>query len=163
MRRVAILAGLIGLAIGSSISYFQLEQLARARARHDRFQAFVASPAMARLREWVVAERRKPCSFGCDDHFIFTSDSFKQHMGPVDLPPEWKVIEEIEMDTAGEIVSIKLRTDEVIKETPAPSWSKYAGALAFAPLGFLIPWGFVRLLAWTVAGFLSPINRGEPQ
>jgi len=37
VRRVAILAGVIGLAVGSSVVYFQLEELARARARHDRF------------------------------------------------------------------------------------------------------------------------------
>jgi len=61
-------------------------------------------------------------------------------------------------NSAGKIFSITLPTGEVIPETPAPGWSKYAGALAFAPLGFLIPWGLVRLLAWTVAGFLPPIR-----
>jgi hypothetical protein len=46
MRRLAILAGVIGLAVGSAIAYFQFAELVPIRAQHDRFQALMATPGV---------------------------------------------------------------------------------------------------------------------
>jgi hypothetical protein len=42
MRRLAIPAGVIGLAVGSAVAYLQFAELVRIRAAADRFQALMA-------------------------------------------------------------------------------------------------------------------------
>ena len=204
MRRLAILAGVIGLAVGSAIAYFQFAELVRIRAQHDRFQALMATPALRHFAQTVANVHRALTSGsgdifsrvgaavglekaqGVDDHpdhkgnlvfeaaFAFLLPDgfsdwsakdrqvwFEEHL--VRMPVDWQDIDQVIADPNRKIVSIRMRTDEVLRDTPTPSAAQYSRALAFAPLGFLIPWGFVRLLAWTIAGFLRPADEGDPQ
>jgi hypothetical protein len=192
MRRVAILAGIVGLAAGGSLAWHQPQELPQVRARHDRFQALVASPATASIRKTADAVQQE-LSSGPGDRLdqVFRSvdkaeaggmdlnfdqgenngwsvpllNQFEQHLHATSgahVVPDQNDVKAI-VDPAGKIITIRLRPEEVISGGPVPGWSKYAGAMVFAPLGFPIPWGFVRLIAWTVAGFPRPAGIGDPQ
>jgi hypothetical protein len=207
MRRLAVLTGIIGLVAGSSIAYFQFEELARVRAQHDRFETLLAARAMAPFVKTAAAVRHELSSrtgarledrvkrvtaamdqaktnglglkFDPGENSWWSLTEIPETLPPgefrepvdyqllyrsaIVLPGQYETTAMV--DSSGKIISVRLSGGggEVISDSPTPNWSKYAGALAFAPLGFLIPWGCVRLIAWTVAGFLPPISIGDPQ
>ncbi|MBZ5675535.1 MAG: hypothetical protein LAP61_14945 [Acidobacteriia bacterium] len=64
-------------------------------------------------------------------------------------------IKEVVIDKAGSVSSIELLTGESIQRIEAPTLRAYLALLLYPVLGFFAPWGFIRLLAWIGAGFLS--------
>jgi hypothetical protein len=54
------------------------------------------------------------------------------------------------------VQSIETEDGQTLYPTPAPSAWLYLLVALFPILGFLIPWGIVRAIAWMVAGFVQP-------
>jgi hypothetical protein len=64
-------------------------------------------------------------------------------------------IDEVHFATGGSVASIHLSTGESVERTDAPHLWPFLALLVYPTLGFLIPWGSVRLLIWVGSGFLS--------
>jgi len=112
-----------------------------------------------------------------DSRFSSLSDedfnTFKQKMGgdmpltkkragnpPVELKPmlvlvELEGIRQVIVDKAGVVSSIELSTGESVQRVEPPALRAYLIPLLYPVLGFLLPWGGVRVLTWVGSGFVE--------
>jgi len=65
-------------------------------------------------------------------------------------------IGEVVVDKAGLVRSIGLSTGERVQRTEAPKLRAWFLIIAYPAVGFLIPWGSVRVLTWVGSGFFQP-------
>jgi hypothetical protein len=65
-------------------------------------------------------------------------------------------INTVHVDPARMVSSIELSTGELITRTEAPHLSAYLLLLLYPVLGFLLPWGGIRILTWVGIGFAAP-------
>ena len=65
-------------------------------------------------------------------------------------------INTVNVDPARMVSSIELSTGELITRTEAPHLSAYLLLLLYPVLGFLLPWGGIRILTWVGIGFAAP-------
>jgi hypothetical protein len=65
-------------------------------------------------------------------------------------------IAKIQFDDGQRVTSIELSTGESAHRTDAPKASACLMLFAYPVLGFLLPWGGVRVLTWAGSGFFEP-------
>jgi hypothetical protein len=185
MRRVGILLGVAGGLFGGVLAYLEGQSLWNARAAHLRFESVMASPTMqqitkaAALRpvsrfggiavECVVPDfdsraasltARQRSSFGDlaatesanDDG---TCDVLRGH--PL-LDGNHDGINAVHINADKTVSSVKLSTGELVKRTESPQLKVYLSLFLYPVVGFLLPWGCMRLLAWVGAGFVTPLR-----
>lgn len=59
----------------------------------------------------------------------------------------------------GHVQAIGLLTGETVHDAEVATLPGYAEALAIPVLGFLIPWGTIRVLTWLIVGFTQPSTK----
>ena len=60
------------------------------------------------------------------------------------------------VDKAGLVSSIELSTGELVQRVDPPALKAYLIPLLYPVLGFLLPWGGIRVLTWVGSGFVAP-------
>lgn len=65
-------------------------------------------------------------------------------------------IKEAAVDKAGLFWSIQLSTGESVLRVDPPALRAYIIPLLYPILGFLLPWGGIRVVTWVGSGFLEP-------
>ncbi len=125
MRRVGLVLGLIGFCVGCFGAYDHITPLLR--------QATEAREYQARLRVQGAESPKR----GTGKYKLADAKPVAAAQDAVKLPPGSKYGG---VPTSG-------RT--------APSFWQYLPALAFPFLGFLLPWGTVKTLAWIGTGFMT--------
>jgi hypothetical protein len=64
-------------------------------------------------------------------------------------------IDRVHLDAARTVVAIDLSSGESIQKVEAPHLNAYLSAFLYPILGFLLPWGCVRILSWVGSGFVA--------
>jgi hypothetical protein len=59
----------------------------------------------------------------------------------------------VHLDAARTVVAIELSTGESIHRVEAPPLRAYLPIIGCPILGFLLPWGTIRILTWVGSGF----------
>lgn len=157
IRRVALVVGLAGAVAGGFLAWPTAEQI---RGLHQR--AVIVQKIIRRLRE------AQPPPKGAILYYSAQRDKIDRGVIPDDAslagPPETVSVYVNQDDVdkvivyrrTGLISSVTLKNGETLADAPLePAWHTYLFPL-FAPLaGFLLPWGVIRLLAWTISGFIA--------
>jgi hypothetical protein len=65
-------------------------------------------------------------------------------------------ITSVHLYAADTVLGIQLSTGESIERVEAPRLTAYLAILIYPVLGFLIPFGCIRVLSWVGAGFVAP-------
>jgi hypothetical protein len=63
-------------------------------------------------------------------------------------------IEEVEVNQTGGVIRLKLENGNMVENTPVPATASYVEVALIPLVGFLIPWGVIRLITWIALGFL---------
>jgi hypothetical protein len=149
MRRLAIVLGVLGCAVGAFAGYENARDVWNARAANNKFKSLVASAVFQKeLRELMDAIQK---------------DWFAQNAPPderkktVSLEEKGRNgVERWTVDPSmGDITSIELSTGEKLERTEPPPLRAYLLPLMYPISGFLIPWGAVRVLTWVGTGFFQ--------
>jgi hypothetical protein len=142
-RRLALLLGAAGAIIGGVFAYAQLQSTMRQRADHKQFEQLANSDAVQQDRKDFLAG-------------WVSIDSKTGERIQWDQQVDKGGIKTIHWTKDNEIESIETEDGQTLYPTPAPGvWSYFL--IAILPmLGFFIPWGVVRAIGWTLAGFIQP-------
>lgn len=144
MRRAGLLLGVCGGLLGGFLAYGDAQNLWNARKAHYRFEALIASPTLRQVAKAVRDEQNGPW-------VKYRSEHTESAIG-VDHDGIGKVM----VDQAGLISSVELATGESVQRTAAPSLTAYCSLILYPLLGFMLPWGIVRVLTWIGSGFFAP-------
>ena len=138
-----MLLGAAGAIIGGVFAYAQLQSTMRQRADHKQFEQLANSDAVQQDRKDFLAG-------------WVSIDSKTGERIQWDQQVDKGGIKTIHWTKDNEIESIETEDGQTLYPTPAPGvWSYFL--IAILPmLGFFIPWGVVRAIGWTLAGFIQP-------
>src|SRR5262245_3594767 len=134
VRRLGILLGASGAILGGSLAFKDAQTLWNTRTAHRNFEAVMASSTMQRIAK-AAREQKESGGFAA----LVNVDGIKQ----------------VEVDRAGVVSSIELSTGESVHRTEAPALKAYVSLLLYPMLGFLAPWGTIRVLTWVGSGFFT--------
>lgn len=76
--------------------------------------------------------------------------------GAIPVSVNLEGIKDVTVDKAGLVSSVELSTGESVQRTEPPTLRAYLIPLLYPILGFLLPWGAVRVLTWVGSGFFVP-------
>jgi hypothetical protein len=179
MRRLGIVLGVVGGAIGMLSGYESARTVWNAHITHQRFESLMASPLMLRVAKdakefkaenWNEADQVAIMNaLAADPDFLKLSPDAQKRVflrvkgctapseeGDVmDVLVNLGGVKEVMVDKSRLISSIELSTGESIPRTEPPTLIAFMALLLYPLGGFLAPWGAIRVLAWLVAGFFS--------
>lgn len=179
MRRLALLVGVIGTALGCFASYTVLHDAMRARARYKTFERLATSDVVQQERKsWGLA--KIPVNYDAlakEDCAIDLSAGFNRQDAQKYLAARAKHCDEhqdpfaaiakpfSEVNRGGiktitwtkdlRVESIETEDGTTVYPAPAPTLWPYLLAAIFPVLGFFVPWGSVRVLTWVGVGFFE--------
>ena len=149
MRRLGIVLGVLGGVLGGFFGYSDAQNLWNTRMTHRKFESIMALPTMQKVAkaDWVTVSGGpvKP-----PEGYILTPSQG----GIIEVNLEG--IKRVLTDKTGMVSSIELLTGETVRRTEPPTLQAYLAPLFFPVIGFLLPWGAVRVLTWVGIGFLEP-------
>ena len=152
-RRLALLLGVAGAIAGGFVSYSELQNVREQQASHNRFEQLSASP--------VAQQARESLEVACADGHTDEQCGDKQYVPMSEINSSGiNTIYWIKKDSLGKINYQVgwIKTDDgrnLFATTPAPAAREYLMVVLFPLLGFLVPWGAVRAIGWTAAGFVA--------
>jgi hypothetical protein len=174
-RRLAILLGVLGAVVGALAGQTGARKLWNARASSTRFESLMSFPTMRKVAK--AAKEHKGEFAGRVDYTVLATvpsgyvlefspvkdDIFDQverqemeKSGSMVVSLNLDGIKEVTVDRTGTVQMIRLANGSPLQRTESPSLGSYFEMLLYPAVGFLLPWGVVRALAWVVAGFVSP-------
>jgi hypothetical protein len=68
-------------------------------------------------------------------------------------------VKDVTFDKNGIVSSVELSTGEMIGRADPPALRAYAAVLVYPIVGFLIPWGVIKIITWIGIGFAIIVNR----
>jgi hypothetical protein len=180
MRRLALLVGVLGATLGCFASYVVLRDALAARARHKAFELLATSDVVQELRKMATVDYG---AFVKKYRWQVDYDALAKKYGGQPVPPKggkqqidfskydpepWEPdatpisfgvnkggIKTIHWTKDLGVESIETEDGATLYPTPAPTRWRYLLAAIFPLLGFAVPWGSVRALAWVGVGFLE--------
>jgi hypothetical protein len=176
LRRLGIVLGFVGGAIGVLPGYEGAWNLWNAHVTHKGFESLMASPTMSRIAKDVQEFKTKDQwqsdqvvtinALSADPNFLKLPDDEQKRIllrvkGWSDERDVMNVlvnldgVKEVMVDKSGRVSSIELSTGESIPRTEQPRLTALLSLLVYPLGGFLALWGATRILAWLVAGFVS--------
>lgn len=85
-----------------------------------------------------------------------TPSGERQKLARFDRKADGDGIDQFTVDpSTSTVTSIQLSTGELLSRTPPPTLVAWIALPLYPLIGFLLPWGAVRLLTWVGAGFFS--------
>jgi hypothetical protein len=151
MRRLSIVLGVLGGTAGAFAGFTGAKDLLKARAAYKRFDSLTASPGMQKDRKELMGAVQQ-------DWFARNAPP-EERKKMVSLEQKGRIdgVDQFTVDpSTGNIVSIELSTGETVERTQVPQPKAYLFLLLYPTLGFLVPWGAVRVLTWVGSGFFIP-------
>lgn len=136
VRRLGIIAGLLGCAFGGLAAADVFRGLWNSRANHERFRSLVASPTIREASAYaanLTAQGHPPIVV---------------HVGSNGIKNVYLIDDHIS--------EIELLTGEGVQDARLASPSDYLEVLALPAIGFGVPWGTISLLSRLVLGFVDP-------
>jgi len=186
MRRLALLLGILGAALGCFASYIFLNDTVEARARYKAFEVLANSEAVQQERKILQtqpdfipdtaasAQKILPLPKGATSSptKTYLDDSGNPITSAVtDEPHGWQVVDANEKPEPSQVKrgnikavhwtkdlaveSIETEDGNTLYAEPKPTLWPYLLAAIFPVLGFVIPWGSIRALAWVGFGFVE--------
>ena len=173
MRRLGLLLGLLGACAGAVVAWDGTRTAWTAYKTHGRFESVMASPTMQNVAKAARDDANSQVVSGGATTKVPKLSTF----GDAPLSPSahasdpWEQaardynkqrilvkidgIDQVTVDQAGLITSIYLSTGESVERTDAPHIWAFLPLLFYPALGFLIPWGAVRVITWVGGGFFE--------
>jgi hypothetical protein len=161
MRRLGLVVGVLGAGAGAVGGYIKLQPLLAQRGQYERFQVLVSAPTVQKEVELLEKNLPAPGHGGTSNYYMLAALCgaeggwkvnkngiaaiyFKSH-GCADTKPIAAGISMIETDDG-----------EAVYRTDPPGFLSYFLILVLPVLGFVLPWGAVRVLTWVGSGFVEP-------
>jgi hypothetical protein len=141
VRRLGILVGICGGLLGGFFANKDLQILWNIHNAHQRFENLMASAAMREVAKAALDTQTKE----------WVKERSEHSATPVGVAKDG--IEEVTVDRTGRICSIELSTGESVQRVEPPSPKAYLLPLLYPFVGFLLPWGCIRVLTWVGSGF----------
>lgn len=177
MRRLGLVAGVLGAFAGVGVSYIQMQPLLAQRVQYNTFQSLVSSPAVrealdrpnvnppkAAVRFDEGGNPKNPDIFDqvaaewVATHREVNRQGIKSiHLSEADnkakgATPTHKV-------SSADISDIETSDGQTVSRTEPPAFSSYLLTAAFPALGFFLPWGVIKTLTWIGLGFVHAGDR----
>ena len=140
-RRLALLLGVAGAIAGVFVSYLEVQSVSTERASHAKFEKFATSDVVEQLR-------KSQAGWHTVDPKTGERIEWDQQVGRGG-------IETIHWNADSAIAFIVTDDGHYLFPTPAPAAWEYLLVVLFPILGFIVPWGAVRAIGWTAAGFVA--------
>jgi hypothetical protein len=182
MRRLAILAGVLGATAGGAHSYKVLRTVPSERYQHKVFESLAASDvvkqARARLlnpdydalaKKYGGTKVVRGVPPGLTAEPIPQSDKTTTvNLSDLEPIPDSEPLDRSATEVNGERIEtifwnrdlsvnfFAMRDGGILESGPSPSASLYLLWVAFPALGFIALWGAIRGIGWVVAGFIGP-------
>jgi len=136
-RRLALLMGVAGAIVGGFASYLELQTTLDQKRFHDRFEELAASG--------VVQQEERNC---------LNSPAGSERLD-VKMPPNGSGIKTISLRDDCKVGTIETGSEFLFEDLTPNLVSTCLLASTFPILGFLVPWGLVRVIGWVGAGFVQ--------
>jgi hypothetical protein len=172
MRRIGILLGVCGAIVGGFIAYGDATAVWDRHKAYKRFESIMALPTMQNIAKGarkIPKGQTSTLIYDAKTQDIWQATTYtaeqidilatlarlatdqldRAAVVLVDLDGIKAVI----VDKAGLVSRIELSTGESVVRIKGPSFWEGFVVFLFPILGFLIPFGAVRLLAWVGSGF----------
>lgn len=154
MRRVGLVAGVLGACVGSYVSYTYSVALLDQRHQHEEFQSLASSPVVRKavlfLKNYpAVVKDYTPSSdnpFDAIDALFGSADGWRIDEGG---------IKKIYFGPNKDLKAIEKDDGATVYTTSSPPLSSYLLVLVPPVLGFLLPWGSLAVLTWIGTGFFQ--------
>jgi hypothetical protein len=181
LRRLGLAAGILGTIFGLVVAITVFTSLKDESEQQQKFRSLASSDAVLKafnlLRQQVQAESGQKSSSpkaysmlaalcgGASGweineggvRQIYFDGSICTGIGtPSGVQTEEISVEEIEKRLAQSISTIETGSGTLLYRPSPPNKGQYFAALSAPIVGFLLPWGIVRLVAWIVEGFATP-------
>ncbi len=148
-----MLLGAAGAIVGGVFAYAQLQSTMRQRADHARFEQLASSQVTKEARDAAQQQYQYiRDEAGPAGPWERAAEEYRKQQADVNNGG----IKTIHWGEGFAVASIETQDGQTLYPTPAPGvWSYFL--IAILPmLGFFIPWGVVRAIGWTLAGFFQP-------
>jgi hypothetical protein len=167
MRRLAIALGVAGSFTAAIFGYQNARDVWNARSAHKRFESLVTTSAIQKdlkeLVDTIQKGRSKNLSTLSDEQLQVyknllenTPPGERQKLARLDRKASGDGIDQFTVDpSTSTITSIQLSTGELLSRTPPPTLMAWIVLPLYPLIGFLLPWGATRVLAWVGVGFFS--------
>lgn len=179
MRRLAILAGVLGVVAGAFYAHEVLRSVAAERHQHKVFETMAASGVVKQEQTLLLSARAKSEGKAHDYDALA-----KKYGGVRGVPPgltaepipppvlpagfnDWDVtstevnsdrIKTIHWKPDYSVDFFEMQDGGYLFPGVSPSAWLYLLWVAYPALGFFIAWGTVRAIRWVVIGFLPNLN-----
>jgi hypothetical protein len=137
IRRLAILAGILGAVVGGIYAYKNLHNVPSDRYQHKVFEELAASDVVTQERSKLLSFKAADSEFNWPQTTEVNGDRVKTIFWNQDHSVDFFV-----MQDGGLVIS-----------EPSPSIWSYLLWIVFPALGFFILWGVIRGIGWAVVGF----------
>lgn len=142
-RRLALLLGVAGAIVGGFASYMELQTALTQRTAHQHFERLVNSG--------IVQQTRKALESPFDLSAGFEGP-------PIPSTVNKGGIRTINWIHDYAVQSIVTTDGQTLYPTPSPGGWSYFLIVILPLLGFLIPWGSIRVIGWVGAGFVQSVG-----
>jgi hypothetical protein len=138
MRRLALVSGFVGAAAGMLVVYMENDTYRFNEGVYQEYAALVDLPVMQK----IVASAK--------------ADKIRLPPYTVEFTEEVKPgIKELQLSNKFEIESFTRTDGAKVYQAQPPSYSNHIWTYTFPIIGFLLPWGILRIFSWIVSGFGS--------
>jgi len=140
-RRLGLVLGLTGVAGGLIVAYLFGDNLLEERKKHQLFSELLKSPEVQKdlplYEQYDIQSteftKESPSKQGI--HKIFYETTNGKHL---------------------EVTKFEMEDGRTLYPTDAPSLFSYFELLAFPLVGFILPWGLLKIVVWIGSGFWKP-------
>jgi hypothetical protein len=173
VRRLGLLLGACGAILGAFLAYTDAKQTWERFTSHNRFQSVMAgSPTMQKVAAahgtvflFLNSGNEEIGRLTYEDGTIRETEprSTMPELPPGATPMYILLvnrdgIKEVGIGEDGLVHSVELSTGETVISVDPPPLKAYLVPLLYPILGFLLPWGAIRVLTWVASGFVPQRN-----
>jgi hypothetical protein len=183
MRRLGIFLGVCGGILGGFLGYSNAKATWDSHIAVRKFESLMATPTMRKVAkaardyqhdnpqgktngdrgDWF--ERNKPDALDEKhgesgevraDPWEEAAKEYERDLRGIVVAVNLAGIKQVTVNKTGLISSIELPTGAVIQRVDPPALRAYLIPLLYPVLGFLLPWGGIRVITWVGSGFFQP-------
>lgn len=134
MRRIGLTVGVLGALVTAYLAFFTFSDMATARKSQAEFEVLMELPITQTISKDIAKSN--------------TTNTY------VEIQGHPHGINQIHVNDKGAIEWFAMDDGKTIARTQAPSTLWYLLYPLAVAVGFLVPWGIVRLVTWLVSGFM---------